>query len=64
MEKGTEKITTVKVNNGRTGFNVDYLASMSLKDAQAAFKKHDPKLVKEAHAQAVKIKKENDKAAK
>jgi len=56
------KTFTVKV--GRHGFNGEYLASVSVKDAQAAFKNIDPKTVSQAHAEAVNTKKEMNKAKK
>ena len=52
------------IRRGRYGFNGNVLAGMNLKEAQAYFKSVDPRLVKDAHAEAVKIQKENDKDSK
>jgi len=60
--KKAEKVFTVR--KGRHGFNGNALAEMTLKEAQSTFKQIDARVVKEAHAEAVKTKKENDKAAK
>lgn len=52
------------VKRGRHGWNGDDLAAMTLKEAQAKFENIDRRLIKEAHTEAVKRKKENEKAAK
>lgn len=58
----TEQNFTVK--RGRYGFNGNALAAMNITDAKAAFKTVAPKLIEDVHAEAVKTKKKNDKAAK
>jgi len=59
--KNENKSFTVK--RGRHGFDGNSLAEMSIKDATAHFKHIDARIVKDAHAEAVKVKKENDKKA-
>ncbi len=52
------------VRKGRVGFNGELLASMSLTDAYKAFPKQRKDVVKDAHEEAVAIKKAIDAKSK
>ncbi len=52
------------VRRGRFGMNAETLAGMTAAQAVKAFKKVPEHLVKDAHAEAVKMKKDAEKAEK
>lgn len=61
MAKEREVVTVLR---GRYGFNAEVLGNMTIKEAIKAFANIPEAVVKDAHGEAVKLKKAADKKAK